>query len=115
MNPNKLRRLFPNAPESFIKRNSDKVINTGMPCQSEPMDRKEVCETYGSEEMGKTHSLRSCRIEFFAQHGHKLDRDNKDYVQKVILDALVNLGFERNDENIKGKVHQRMDGNNPYL
>lgn len=110
-----LRRLFPNAPESFIKANSIDYHDPRSAGESKSVDRKEVRQAPRSEAVGKTHRLVACDIEFFAQHGQVLDRDNKDNVRKCIWDALVNLGFERDDKKFKGKVNQRMVSDNPYI
>jgi hypothetical protein len=108
---NYLRRLFPRAPESFFKRNKDNIDDPRSSSKPKSMDWSKVRQTPASQEVGKTHRLVDCSIEFFAVHGQKLDRDNKDNIRKIIWDAVANLGFEDNDKDFDGKVEQRMDPN----
>lgn len=110
-----LRRLFPDVPESFIKANSSDYFPPDRPDKPKLLAEKLLEKTPSSEDVGATHCLVACDIEFFAEHGQKFDRDNKDNLRKCIWDAVVNLGFSSNDKDFKGKVRQRMDKDNPNI
>jgi hypothetical protein len=112
MNENKLRRLFPHATESFIERNKDRDNDTGSSDQSKPLDRQEVCKTQRGEKMVSKYRLSHCEVEFFAGHGKRMDEDNRRYVIKPILDAIVSLGLAHDDADITSEVTQRMDKDN---
>lgn len=58
--------------------------------------------------MGAQYRLCRVEIEFYAAHGKELDEDNRRYIAKPILDALVNLGFARNDKDITSETTQRL-------
>lgn len=115
MNPNKLKRLFPHASSTFRKLNTDNPTDPRMSSEPEQVDRKEVCETQRGKEMGKKYHLRHVEIEFFAGHGRVLDQDNRRYIAKPILDAIVNIGIEKDDKDITSDVTQGMDKANPIL
>lgn len=112
MNPNKLKRLFPHASKDFERLNSNMAEDKGMSGESEQMDRERTSEALGGKEMGAQYRLRHVDIVFFASHGKRLDEDNRRYISKPILDALVNLGFAGDDKDITSETTQRMDGNN---
>lgn len=109
MNPNKIKRLFKYASPTFIKLNSDNANDTGVSCESEQMDREWISETSRGEEVREVDRKCFVSVEFFAGHGQKLDEDNRRYIAKPILDALVNLGFSKSDKLFKSEVTQRMD------
>lgn len=75
----------------------------------EQLDRKEVCQTQRSKEMGTQYRLSHVGMDFHASHGHKLDQDNSRYTIKVVLDALVNLRFAQDDKEITSEVTQRFN------
>ena len=108
MNENKLRRLFPRAGEAFIKANSDKTDDPRTPSGGKQA-QEWVSETLGNGKVEAQYRLRHVEIEFFANHGKRLDEDNRRYAAKPILDALVNLGFARDDKDITTETAQRMD------
>lgn len=112
MNPRHLKRLFKNASDEFIKLNSDNIDDTRVSSESKPLDREEVCQALGGKKVGEEYSLKHVEMEFWATHGHKLDQDNARYTIKVVLDALVNLGFAKDDKEITSEVTQRMDKDN---
>lgn len=110
-----LRRLFPNAPESFIRANASNYSGPSGADKSELLAEKLVEKTQSGEALAAPYRLVGCDIEFHASHGQKFDRDNKDNLRKCIWDAVVNLGFSSDDKNFKGKVRQRMDPDNSNL
>jgi hypothetical protein len=107
MTPNELKRHFPNATKSFIDKNSTPSSRESK--ESEQVDKQRTGEACGSEKMGAQYSLRHCEVEFYASHGKVLDQDNRRYIPKVILDALVHLGFACDDKDITSETTQRMD------
>ncbi|MDD4989651.1 MAG: hypothetical protein PHV42_04475 [Candidatus Pacebacteria bacterium] len=103
--------MFPNAhPESF-KLNVRNSGGSRVPGKPEPVDEARTEEAQGSKAVGAQYRLRRVEIAFFANHGRKLDEDNRRFVAKPILDALVNLNYDKSDENITSETTQRMDKN----
>ena len=108
MNERKLRRLFPRATEAFIRANSDRVDDSGSSSKPERVDGERAGRVEGETVLEKTYSLRTIEAEFFANHGKRLDNDNREFLAKIFQDVLVNLNFERNDEEMQSKINQRM-------
>lgn len=107
VNERRISRLFPRASKSFIKLNSDRVDDPGMPDLAQSLDRKEVCKTQRGKAVDEKYSLKHVAIEFFSNHGRRMDKDNCAYVAKPILDALVNLGFADDDKEIDSEVIEK--------
>lgn len=112
MNERKLRRLFPNAPESFIQRNKDNDIDSGGSSKSESMVRLQVENRMDKEALEKRFKLTFVGVEFHADHGIELDEDNRRFIVKPLLDSLVSIGLAKSDKEIKSNVLQRMDKGN---
>lgn len=111
MTPNEIKRRYPHASSAFIRANTDHADtgSSGMPSKPEPVDWQKLREACGSEAVGIQYSLCHVEVEFHAAHGKRLDEDNRRYIVKPILDALVNLGFASDDKNITSETTQRMD------
>lgn len=60
--------------------------------------------------MGKEYYLKHVDVQFMAQHGKRLDEDNRRYIIKPILDAIVNLSIARSDKDITSEVTQAKAG-----
>lgn len=105
LTPNQFRRLFPYASKSTLICNNATESN-GMPSESEQVDRERLGEAFGSEEVGTQYRLCRVEINFIARHGKTLDEDNRRYIAKPILDALVNLGFASDDKDITSETTQ---------
>lgn len=105
----KLRRLFPNASESFIEANCNSSRNTGTSNLKQPMDRKEIRSEQRKEKVEAQYRLRHVDILYWCSHGKELDpSDNASYAAcKPIADALVQLGFASNDKDFKTQAAQR--------
>lgn len=108
MTPNEIKRRFKNASASFTRLNSG-TDDSGMPGKPEPVDWQKLRETLGSEAVGIQYRLCHVEVEFHAAHGKRLDEDNRRYVVKPILDALVALGFAGDDKDITTETTQRND------
>lgn len=108
MNPHQLKRLFPHVSKSVLRANQDNPDDPGSSKESEQVDQTRFSETCGSEEMGAQYRLCRVEIEFYTKHAVKLDEDNRRYVAKPILDALVNLGFASDDKDITTETTQRV-------
>lgn len=108
MNPNKLKRLFPNASKSFQRLNSGESSDTRMSNRGEQAEARPSTAPR-NDSVEAQYRLRFIEIEFFGNHGKELDEDNRRYSAKPICDAMVNLGFDRDDKNIKTETTQRMD------
>lgn len=115
MNERRIARLFPNASKSFIKLNQAGISDSRESNQSKQMDQERPSKALRDSAMETQYSLRHIEIEFFANHGKRLDEDNRRYIAKIINDSLVNLGFARDDKDITTETTQRMDKTNPLL
>lgn len=118
MNERRLSRLFPNGSKSFIKLNRDPVDDSRMSCQPESMDKQEMGENKRNQTKREEYSLKHVNIEFFAEHGKVMDSDNREYIAKTYIDALVQLGFSQDDKEVHSSVKQatkRMDKDNNHI
>jgi hypothetical protein len=112
MNRNQLKRLFPNASKSTIAANNDQPRDPGVPSEPKQVDQERVGEAQRSEAMGAQYRLRHCTVDFYAGHGKQLDEDNRKFMVKPILDALVKLGFASDDKDITTETTQRKNEDN---
>ena len=115
MNENKLRRLFPNAPESFIQRNKDHDFNSRSTSKPEQLARKQLEKKMDQATLEKHFKLSFVDVVFHADHGIELDEDNRRFIVKPLLDAIVSMGIAKSDKEIKSDVLQRMDGDHPNI
>lgn len=115
MNPHELKRRFPNAGKSFIKLNSDNPTNTGSTSKPEQLVRKQMEASDDKTAFTKRFKLVHVGVVFHAEHGIKLDEDNRRYTVKPLLDSIVSMGLAQSDREIKTDVLQRMDKDNPNL
>lgn len=95
----------------YQRKNRNRAIRAREARQPEQLDRHQVGEEGRGKTMGTQYRLCRVEIEFYAHHGQQLDEDNRRFIAKPILDALVNLGFARNDKDITSETTQRMDEN----
>lgn len=110
MNENKLKRLFPHASKTFIERNKDTDPSSGSPDKSEPVAREEMGQAQRSETLGEKYNLIHLDVVTMAERGKKWDPDNTRFGAKNILDALINLGFSKDDRYITSEVTQAPPG-----
>ncbi len=96
-----LRRLFPDAPESFIKANSQTNCEL-----SSPIIKFSAGEALHAISKIKTRSLGRCRVSFTCHRIRKQDPDNA--VVKWFVDALRRAGILENDteEDIELSIKQ---------
>lgn len=85
------------------------ATRTRVPEKPKQVDQSPNGEALGGEAVGAQYCLRRVEIDFFANHGKELDQDNRRFIAKPILDALVNIGFASDDKNISSETTQRMD------
>jgi hypothetical protein len=109
VNERKLKRIFPHASKDFIKRNTDNPIDSGSSDIPELLDRKQMGQIKRETTLEEKYMLRRVEVEFFANHGQELDEDNRRFIIKPILDAIVSLGISKTDKEIKSEVTQRFN------
>jgi hypothetical protein len=105
----RFKRLFPDHPESFFERNKHLFEDQRGSDKPECLDRKEDGKVSRDTAMEKTYKLKHVEVIFYAGHRQTLDPDNRQFAFKNGLDALIDLGFAKEDKHITTTVTQRMD------
>ena len=109
VNANKLSRLFPHASNAFKRLNSDNNNAAGGPNKSEQLARKQLEKSLDKKTMEECYKLTFVDMVFHADHGIELDEDNRRFIVKPLLDAIVSMGIAKSDKEIKTNVLQRLD------
>lgn len=104
--------------EDYVRKHS-KINSDNSTSAKKPklLDKEQVQTNAGKTEVAPTYRLRTVEIDYSCAHGQELDPDdNAKYAAiKPIADAMVALGFARNDKEFKTTANQRLHGSNPYF
>lgn len=109
-----LQQLLQGGSESFRRLNTD-LVRSICTSQSKSVAGERVEETRPRPCLDAGYFLCHVDITFCAEHGQLLDKDNRNYVGKPILDAIVDLGLAPEDSKIETHVDQRVDSAPPSL
>lgn len=109
MTEREFRRKYPHATESTIKRNQHLFEAPRSSYESESLDKRQMEKASDKGELAKRYRVKHVGVVFKANHGIELDEDNRRFIVKPLLDALVSMGLAESDKEIKTDVHQRLD------
>jgi hypothetical protein len=114
MTERELRRWIQQGSEGFRALNPHLAHPSGTQ-EPKRVVGKSLEKTRSRQGVGTRYRLRHVGITFHNASGKRYDPDNRGYVGKVAVDALVNLGFCDDDAEIETSVEQRLDDSDPHV